>query len=57
MHVHVVVEPLIGDLSIHFTQYCRGCKREEKSQSAPKGGAGGEYPTAEGRDSWVFLFV
>lgn len=26
MHVHGVVEPLTGDLSIHFTQCCRGYK-------------------------------
>lgn len=30
--VRVVVRPLIGDLSIHFTQCCRGCKRRK-----PKG--------------------
>lgn len=28
MHVRVVVVPLIGDLSIHFTQCRRGCKRK-----------------------------
>ena len=32
MLVRVVVRPLIGDLSIHFTQCCRGCKRRK-----PKG--------------------
>lgn len=29
VHAHVVIVPLIGDLSIHFAQCHRGCKRKK----------------------------
>lgn len=52
MHVRVVLRPLIGDLSIHFTQCRRGCKRKTK---------GPEWEGLDGRTRWYkqkhFLFV
>lgn len=53
MHVRVVLRPLIGDLSIHFTQCHRGCKRKAK---------GPEWEELDGRTHWCkqkhfFLFV
>lgn len=53
MRVRVVVGPLIGDLSIHFTQCRRGCKREKPKGLNGRSWMGG--PAGAGRDTFFYL--
>lgn len=56
MHVRVVVVPLIGDLSIHFSQCHRGCKIKK-----PKGLNGEELdgwaPLVQAETLLFFFFI